>query len=66
MVDGKPDELFGYSAYKASAVPAWAATGSKKWMVLGDFSRFLIVDQLGMSVEACNQRHLVQQLQDLG
>jgi HK97 family phage major capsid protein len=51
MVDGKPDELFGYSAYKASAVPAWAATGSKKWMVLGDFSRFLIVDQLGMSVE---------------
>jgi HK97 family phage major capsid protein len=42
--------LIGYPAYQCSGVDTLIATG-KKYMVLGDFSRFLIVDRVGMSIE---------------
>lgn len=51
---GQPAELLGYPAYEASAMDgSWnaAATANNYLMVLGDFSRYVIVDRVGMSVE---------------
>lgn len=45
---GQPAELIGYPAYRASAMPK-SPTG--RYLVLGDFRQFLIVDRIGMSVE---------------
>jgi HK97 family phage major capsid protein len=46
--EGQPPELIGYPAYRASAMPN-TATG--RYLILGDFSQYLIVDRIGMSVE---------------
>lgn len=48
--DGRPNGLMGYPAAYASAMPSTLTTGNKI-MVLGDFSNFLIVDRVGMTVE---------------
>lgn len=50
LADGNPPELIGYPAYKSSAMDSVLTAGSEI-MVFGDFSQFLIVDRLGMSVE---------------
>ena len=42
--------LLGYRANEASAMPATHATADK-FLVLGDFSYFLIVDRIGMAIE---------------
>jgi HK97 family phage major capsid protein len=46
--EGQPPELIGYPAYRASAMPN-TATG--RYLILGDFQQYLIVDRVGMSVE---------------
>lgn len=45
---GQPPELIGYSAFRASAMPS-SPTG--RYLILGDFNEFLVVDRVGMSVE---------------
>jgi HK97 family phage major capsid protein/HK97 family phage prohead protease len=47
---GMPNELLGYPAYEASAM-ATALTTGQLILLMGDFSQFLIVDRVGMSVE---------------
>ncbi|MGW6255417.1 phage major capsid protein [Streptomyces sp. NPDC055085] len=47
---GRPGELMGYAAYNASAM-ASTLTTANKILILGDFSKFLIVDRIGMNVE---------------
>lgn len=48
---GLPPELIGYSAYEASAMTTTTAGTNDRLLVFGDFSQFLIVDRVGMSVE---------------
>lgn len=48
---GMPPELIGYSAYEASAMTTTTAGTNDRLLVFGDFSQFLIVDRVGMSVE---------------
>jgi HK97 family phage major capsid protein len=48
--DGRPNGLMGYSSTNASAMASTLTTGNKI-MILGDFSNFLIVDRIGMTVE---------------
>jgi HK97 family phage major capsid protein len=50
LAAGNPPELLGYPAHKASAMETSIATG-KLYLVFGNFSRFLIVDRVGLSVE---------------
>lgn len=45
---GQPGELIGYPAEEASRMPA---TTDDRYLILGDFQEFLIVDRVGMSVE---------------
>jgi HK97 family phage major capsid protein/HK97 family phage prohead protease len=48
-----PPELIGYPAYKATNVgtaPAVALTSGAIWSVFGNWSRYVIVDRIGMSV----------------
>lgn len=45
-----PPQLLGHAAYEASAMVATTTTGSKI-LLAGDFSRYHIVDRIGMSVE---------------
>lgn len=47
---GQPPELLGYQAREASAMSSTLTTG-QKILLFGDFSNFLIVDRVGMSVE---------------
>lgn len=47
---GQPAELLGYGAYEASAMAGDGADGNK-FLVFGDFTQFLIVDRVGMSIE---------------
>jgi HK97 family phage major capsid protein/HK97 family phage prohead protease len=47
---GIPGELIGYPAHEASAMPT-RTTASNRWLILGDFNYFLIVDKAGMDVE---------------
>jgi HK97 family phage major capsid protein/HK97 family phage prohead protease len=47
---GMPGELLGYSAYQNSNMVGTLASSSVL-LVLGDFSKFLIVDRIGMSIE---------------
>jgi HK97 family phage major capsid protein len=42
--------LLGYPTYEASSLASSAATGNK-FMIIGDFSRFVIVDRVGLDVE---------------
>lgn len=52
LADGLPPELIGYPALEASEMPAPnLAVDTSVLAVLGDFSQFLIVDRVGMSVE---------------
>lgn len=48
LTAGQPPELIGYPAHRASHMPA---TPTGRYLILGDFSQFLIVDRVGMSVE---------------
>lgn len=48
---GQPDELLGYAAYRASAMTDATLAVGDRYLVLGDFRQFLIVDRVGMSVE---------------
>jgi HK97 family phage major capsid protein len=62
LLDGLPPELIGYPTYEASAMDGSiddSATGTNLVLLFGDFSKFLIVDRVGMSVELVP--HLFQQ-----
>ena len=48
--------LLGYPTFEASAMASTAATGNK-FLALGDFTRFVIVDRIGLTVETI--QHLV-------
>lgn len=48
--NGQPAELLGYEAYEATAMVTTLTTNSLI-LLFGDFSQFLIVDRVGMSVE---------------
>ncbi|PXY25155.1 hypothetical protein BAY59_24320 [Prauserella coralliicola] len=51
---GLPPELIGYAAHEASAMDGTidpAAAGTHLVLLFGDFSKFLIVDRVGMEVE---------------
>ena len=46
---GLPSQLIGYPIYESSVMDGYGV--SKKVLILGDFSKFLIVDRIGMNVE---------------
>ena len=48
--DGQAGFLLGYPAYHSSAMAAVTTTGSL-FAIVGDFSRFVIVDRVGLNVE---------------
>jgi HK97 family phage major capsid protein len=47
---GTPPQLVGYPAYTASALASSLAVAAKE-ILIGDFSRFVIIDRVGMNVE---------------
>jgi HK97 family phage major capsid protein len=47
---GQPDRLLGYPVYPTSGLSATAGAGDTI-AVIGDFSRFVIVDRVGLNVE---------------
>lgn len=49
--NGMPPELLGYPAYRASAMPDATLSINDRYLILGDFQQFLIVDRLGMLVD---------------
>lgn len=49
VVPGGPVQVLGISSYLNSAMPTDATTGNK-FLVYGDFSRYVIVDRIGMSL----------------
>jgi HK97 family phage major capsid protein len=50
LQDDVSSRLLGKPVYEASALPDDATTGNK-FLVFGDFSRYLIVDRVGLTVE---------------
>jgi HK97 family phage major capsid protein len=48
--DGLPGRLIGYPTYELSTMVSTITTGSSI-LTIGDFSKFLIVDRVGMNVE---------------
>jgi HK97 family phage major capsid protein len=52
---GIPPELLGYPALEVSTMVTGPNNVGDRWMIFGDFSQFLIVDRLGMSVELIPQ-----------
>lgn len=50
VTDGRAGMLLGYPAYQSSAMAAVTTTGSL-FAIIGDFSRFVIVDRVGLNVE---------------
>ncbi len=54
--DGRVGTLLGYPAYEASGMTGTTATGVK-FLILGDFNRYVIVDRIGLDVEVI--QHLV-------
>lgn len=52
---GQPAQLLGYNAYESSnmdgVLPDASATANNYGLVLGDFSNYVIVDRIGLSVE---------------
>jgi HK97 family phage major capsid protein len=50
LASGQPSELLGYPAHEASTM-ASLGTASGHVLLFGDFSQFIIVDRLGMTVE---------------
>jgi HK97 family phage major capsid protein/HK97 family phage prohead protease len=54
LAAGLPPELIGYPAHEASAMDGTidpAVTDTNLVLLFGDFSKFIIVDRIGMSVE---------------
>lgn len=51
MTADTPSQLDGYPAYEATEMSSDYSTAAKRFLLLGDFSQFLIVDRLGMTVE---------------
>lgn len=52
MLQDVPAQLDGYSAYEATAMTAGpVSTASGRVLLFGDFSKFMIVDRLGMNIE---------------
>lgn len=49
-VDGRVGNLLGYPAYEASGMTGTTAT-AVKFLLLGDFNRFVIVDRIGLDIE---------------
>lgn len=50
LQEGVPSRLLGRPIYEASEMPGTAGTASK-FMIYGDFSRYVIVDRVGLEVE---------------
>jgi HK97 family phage major capsid protein len=50
LTEGRPPELLGYAAREASAMPTRTTAGNR-YLILGDFQQFLIVDKAGMAIE---------------
>ena len=50
VTDGRAGTLLGYPAFQSSAMAAVTTTGSL-FAIIGDFSRFVIVDRVGLNVE---------------
>lgn len=50
IASGMPNELIGYPAYENSVMDAAVANGNDI-LIFGDFSKFIIVDRVGMSLE---------------
>jgi HK97 family phage major capsid protein/HK97 family phage prohead protease len=50
VTDGRAGILLGYPAYQSSAMAATTATNAL-FAIVGDFSRFVIVDRVGLNVE---------------
>jgi HK97 family phage major capsid protein len=50
LQDERPPRLLGKPAYEASGMPDDATTGNK-FLLYGDFSRFVIVERVGMNIE---------------
>jgi HK97 family phage major capsid protein len=51
LTDGQPPELIGYPAHRTSAMPDGTLSVGDRYLVLGDFRNFLIVDRIGMIVD---------------
>lgn len=51
MREGFPAQLLGYPAYENSNIVGTVTTTASLVGVVGDFSQFIIVDRIGMSVE---------------
>lgn len=49
--EGLPPELIGYPARRTSAMPDGTLTVGDRYLLLGDFRNFLIVDRVGMTVD---------------
>lgn len=48
---GDPADLIGYPAYEWSAYSSGVTTSGSTIMTFGDFSKFLIIDKVGMNIE---------------
>lgn len=51
LAEGRPSRLVDFPVYEASTMSSFSTTTTTKLALLGDFSKFLIVDKIGMSVE---------------
>lgn len=49
--EGLPPELIGYPARRTSAMPDGTLSIGDRYLLLGDFRNFLIVDRVGMTVD---------------
>ena len=47
---GQPEQLLGAPIYESTTMSATPATTAAKTLLLGDFSQYIIVDRIGMSV----------------
>lgn len=50
LQEGNPARLFGRPVYEASEMADTAATGNK-FLIYGDFSRYVIVDRVGLTID---------------
>lgn len=51
LVQGEPRSLLGYPRYNTSAMESDFATATNRVAIFGDFSQFLIVTKIGLTVE---------------
>lgn len=56
LASGQPSELLGYPAHEASAMDS-VGDADGRVLLFGDFSEFIIVDRMGMTVEL--QQHVL-------